>query len=298
MIPSNDSPQGRHGVAYLLCGAAAISFSPVFVAVAAVGPTMAGFYRCLFGGLVLGVVVAVRRERLWAGTRPLGLAVAAAVLFAVDIALWHRAIGYVGPGLATLLGNFQVFLLAAFGILLLKESADWRFLASVPLAVGGLFLLVGLEWSDFDRDYRFGIFVGLSVAVAYAGYTLVLRRSQSIAHRLPPAANLMTVSFVVAAIMGPLGLAEGESFEIPDGRSWAAMVAYGVLCQALGWVLISKGLARVAASRAGLILLLQPALAFTWDVILFRRPTSAHDTIGVALTLAAIYLGTTAGTRR
>ena len=75
------------------------------------------------------------------------------------------------------------------------------------------------------------------------------------------------------------------------------MGLYGAVSQALGWWLISRGLRTVPASRAGLILVLQPALSFVWDVLLFGRPTDALDGIGVALTLLAIYLGTMSSRR-
>ena len=61
----------------LLIGAVVISFSPVFVKVADVEPTAAGFYRCGIGGLFLLGIVIVRRQSLWAGAVPLALAFAA-----------------------------------------------------------------------------------------------------------------------------------------------------------------------------------------------------------------------------
>ena len=59
------------------------------------------------------------------------------------------------------------------------------------------------------------------------------------------------------------------------------------------WVLISSGLPGLAASRAGLLLLLQPTLAFVWDLVLFARPTSPIELLGAVMTLVAIYLGLT-----
>jgi drug/metabolite transporter (DMT)-like permease len=47
----------------------------------------------------------------------------------------------------------------------------------------------------------------------------------------------------------------------------------------------------VFASLAGFILLLQPSLAFVWDVLLFQRPTSLMNWVGVSIVLFAIYLG-------
>jgi drug/metabolite transporter (DMT)-like permease len=44
---------------------------------------------------------------------------------------------------------------------------------------------------------------------------------------------------------------------------------------------------------AGLALLLQPALAFGWDILFFDRPTTMLEYVGAAVVLAAIYLGST-----
>jgi drug/metabolite transporter (DMT)-like permease len=46
-----------------------------------------------------------------------------------------------------------------------------------------------------------------------------------------------------------------------------------------------------------LILLLQPSLAFVWDVVLFDRPTQATEVLGAVLALVAIYLGAVGGKR-
>jgi drug/metabolite transporter (DMT)-like permease len=285
----------RLGILQLLCGAFMISFSPVFVKLANVGPTIAGFYRNFIGAIFLLFVVWVRREALWRGRRPLAMACGCGLLFALDLSFWHRSIHYIGPGLATIMGNFQVFFLAAFGIAVFHEKPDWKFLVAVPLALLGLFMLVGPDWSALDRDYRLGLLCGLVTAVTYAFYVLLLQRSQSDPGRLAATANLAVISLAAAAIMGVEARALGEGFRIPDAQSGWSLIAYGVLCQALGWIVISRGLVKIPASRAGLILLLQPTLAFLWDVFFFSRPTNGFDALGAVLALGAIYLG---GARR
>jgi drug/metabolite transporter (DMT)-like permease len=47
----------------------------------------------------------------------------------------------------------------------------------------------------------------------------------------------------------------------------------------------------VSATAVSLILLLQPALSFLWDILLFKRPTSGYEYLGIALILLAIYFG-------
>lgn len=285
----------RLGILQLLIGATLISFSPVFVRIADVEPAAAGFYRMAIGGAFLLIVVAARRDSLWKGIRPLGFAIACAACFAADLSFWHRSIAYIGPGLATIMGNFQVFFLAAFGIVVLRERLDWRFMVSVPLAVAGLVMLVGVDWSVLPATYKTGVVFGLLTALTYASYVLILQKAQSRTTRLSAAANLAVISLATAAIMAIEVPSMGESFHVPNAHSWLAMVAYGVLCQALGWIVISRALVKVEASRAGLVLLLQPTLAFVWDVLFFDRPTDAVDALGAVLALAAIYIG---GARR
>ncbi len=273
-------------------GAMLISFSPVFVRVAHVGPTTAAFYRMLFGGVGLAVLDALKGTRVWGGARHVWLASLCGLVVSLDLAIWHRSIHYVGPGLATILGNFQIFFVAGFGILWLKERLSWRLAFAIPLAILGLFLVFGLEWGTLEETYRLGAILGIFTALLYAVFLLLLRKIQVEHETLSPIGTLLIVSVVSAAVLGPISPAIGESLRIPDASTWAALIGYAMVSQILGWILITGGLPRIQVSQAGLLLLLQPALAFVWDIPFFGRATSAMEAVGAVLALAAIYLGT------
>jgi drug/metabolite transporter (DMT)-like permease len=81
-------------------------------------------------------------------------------------------------------------------------------------------------------------------------------------------------------------------------QSLVALAALGLFSHSLGWVVITNALPHIRASLSGLILLLQPALAFVWDVLFFQRPTSTVNWLGVLVVLAAVYLGTVKPTQR
>lgn len=276
----------------LLLGTVMISFSAVFVKLVTVEPTASAFYRMLFGGLFLAAWVIWRRERWYAGGAVLaGLAVAA-LLFALDLAFWHRSILYVGPGIATLLANFQVIILALAGVLLFGESAGWRFTLSIACALAGLVLLVGGDWAALSDGYKLGIGLGLLTAVCYAGYILALRGTRATTAGLSNAGSIALLSLLCAGMLGVFVLAQGESLRIASLADAGWLAAYGITAQVLGWALIARALPAVPASRVGLILLLQPICAFVWDALFFARHFTATEIIGAAIALVAIYLGT------
>lgn len=289
----------------LLGGAVMISFAPVFVRLVEVPATVVGFYRVFIGGVVLLGWVLARGFTLRVGWPAfLALCVAGAA-FAADLAMWHRSVWYVGPGLSTLLANFQVFVLALVGVLFFGERVHLRLVLSIALAVVGLGLIVGLRWDLLDDQYRWGLILGLTTAGAYATYILALRWATT---RVPaanatgatpparaPGRDLALASMIAAALLGIGALVEGESLIVTSVRDGGLLVAYALVAQVLGWMLISSALGHVPASRVGLILLLQPALAFVWDVLLFARPVTVRESVGATLALVGIYLGSRLG---
>ncbi|HVC36931.1 MAG TPA: DMT family transporter [Gammaproteobacteria bacterium] len=281
----------------LILGAVMISFSAVFVKLVSVPPAASAFYRMLFGGLILLGIVWWRGERVKLRTAAIAMLCLVAVFFALDLTFWHRSILYVGPGLATLLANFQVFVLAAVGVLAYRERLTWFQVFSIPLAILGLVLLVGVDWSSFSPSYRWGVILGLLTAVCYAGYLLALRRARVAETAGSSFVTLMVVSLLCAGLLALAMWPEHASFVIPTWKDLGWLIAYGVFGQVLGWVLISSSISKVRASQVGLVLLLQPVCAFVWDVLFFGRRFTTVEIIGAALALAAIYLGSMKRTR-
>lgn len=283
---------GRRGVILLLVGAVMISFSAVFVKLAPVGATTAAFWRMFIGGLVLAAFVVLRRDRLRLGGAHLGFAAACAAFFALDLTFWHRSIYAVGPGLATILANFQVIFVGAFGIVFLRERVGWRWAAAIPLALVGLVFMVGFNWGGLAPTYKAGVGFGLATAVCYSAYILTLKRSRGRGGAPPATVFIAYVSLICAGVLAVIALGTGEGLALPGLRAAVPLVAYAVVAQVLGWAFIAAGIAAVPATRVGLVLLLQPALSFLWDVLFFKRGVGGLEVAGAGLALAAIYLGT------
>lgn len=276
----------------MLFAAFLISTSSVWVKLADLAPSVSGFYRMAIGGVVLWLWCLLSKKRLWVDDQYLMKALWPALFFAADLWLWHRSIEFVGPGLATVLGNFQVFFMTLFGFLFLQEKIGWRFLLGLALTFFGLFLLVGMQWSSLTGSYQLGVFYGLATAVAYTGFMVSLRSLQGQPSALSPAANLGWVSLLCAVILLFESWLTGQSLMISDHQTLWSMLALGVLCQVVGWVLITRTMPLIPVSIVGLLLLLQPAMSMVWDVLLFDRPMTVHDQWGLVLVLCGIYLAT------
>lgn len=294
----NPTPSPLQAAALVAAGAVMISFAAIFTRLADVAPTTSGFYRMFFGALAFGLLLATRPEmragvmRDWTGSFLI------AAFFAADIWFWHRSIFYIGPGLATLLANFQVFMLTLIGVLWLRERVGWRFASGLGLATAGLWLLFGRDWALLPPDYRLGVIFGLLTALAYGCYLLSLRGLQIRHPAIRPEARLAQVTICCGLMLAMLNVIEGHSFVIPDPQSLLSLIALGVFCQVLGWLLITRGMPFLPAAIVGLLLLLQPTLSIFWDMLIFALRINAIQTAGAALALVGIYFGFRSAARR
>ncbi|MCX7553053.1 DMT family transporter [Marinicella sp. S1101] len=276
----------------MLVAAVVISSSGVWVKLANLSASAIGFYRMLIGGVILLLICLLRGQPLIRSFSYTKWLVLGAVFFAADLWFWHQSIQYVGPGLATVLGNVQVFFMTLFGYLFLKEVIGFKFFLGLTFTFAGLFLLVGMEWDGFSAAYRLGVYYGLATALCYTGFMLCLRHTQSQANTLSPMANLGVLSIICAMVLAVVLKLEGGTFQVPDWQSWLSVILLGVFCQVIGWAMITKTMPLLPTSIVGLLLLLQPAMAMIWDVLFFSRPTGMMDVIGLVLVLSGIYLAT------
>lgn len=276
----------------ILFGAIIISTSSVWVNISEVAPSVSGFYRMFIGGVLLLIICGLQKIELWRGWRYFSWLFLAAVFFAFDLYFWHRSIFYIGPGLATVLGNFQVFFMTLAGYLFFKEKIGIAFIVGLVVTIVGLFLLVGINWSELTSQYQKGVAYALATAIAYTGFMLSLRHVQSSKHSLSAFANLGIMSIICASILFLELQLEGLTIEIPTMQSLISLLMLGIGCQVIGWILITKSMPNLAASIVGVVLLLQPALSMLWDIIFFNRPTDMIDYVGLTMVLSGVYMAT------
>lgn len=285
----------NRGIAKLAFGAFCISFSPVFVKMLGMeimSPTSIAFWRAGLGAVFLFTLSSVRKKSLMIPLSVIPWAVLGGLLFSIDLFFWHRSVIYSGAGIATILANTQVFGTAVLSFFIFKEKLTPKFIIAAITAFGGVALLIGFG-SDIELTSRYlkGVLFGLITGLAYANFIITLKYAGN-KQELPDFVTLMAwVSMFMALFLGISALIESHGFFPPDWYSLLILALLALVAQTIGWWSISVGLSEVAASRAGLIILLQPVLAMIWGMIIFSEKLTLMQLLGAAVTLAAIYIG-------
>ena len=298
----------------MLAGAAIIGSNGTLVKVAGTPPTISAFWRMLFAAIFLLAPVLLLQRWSPLSRRTWWCIAIAGIAFAGDLWFWHRSILLVGPGLATLLANSQVFFMALAGVLIFGERLRPRFLAGLLLAFIGLWLLLGGHWMELPAAYHWGVWLGLAAGICYAAYNLGLRGAQrevrGVQHGHGPVhdrdhrrgALILQVlglsSLMSAVFLGMAGVAERAAFTIPGWQSLLVLLVLAGFGHCLSWVMISRAMAHLRVAMIGLLLLLQPIVAFLLDVAIFDRLTTPREWLGLVFSLAGIFLAGLKGPSR
>lgn len=282
---------GRTPVLAAVLGALCIAFSGPLVRLADVPPATAAVFRCLLAVPLLALLS--RREDRRCGPLPgrtRRTAALAGVFFACDLVLWHHTIDAVGAGLATVLGNLQVLVVASVAWWLLGEKPHPGLLAAVPVLLLGVALISGaLGGETYGRDPRLGVLLGLGTSVAYACFLLVLRSGAGDLRRL--AGPLLWMSMSATGTAAALGLVLGElAVPGPVSLLWLAVLA--MTAQVCGWLLISSALPRLPAALTSVLLLAQPVGALVIASAVLGESPTAVQLAGATAILAGVVLTT------
>jgi drug/metabolite transporter (DMT)-like permease len=275
-----------------LMGALVIAFSAILVRLAEVSPSTAAFFRCAYALPLLGALAWVEHRRY--GPRPMRqrlLLWGAGAMFAADLTFWHHSIAAIGAGLATVLGNLQVVLVALMAWAFLGERPDNRSVAAIPVVLGGVVLISGVIGAGaYGDDPVLGVVYGVLTAISYALFILILRHGNTDDRR--PAGPLLDATLSGAIFSAIGGVAVGDIDWAPGLEAQGWLVLLALSSQVLGWLLISVSLPRLPAVLTSILLMLQPVATVFLGAVLLSEAPSAVQLLGVAVVIAGVAVAT------
>ena len=290
--PAPDHYLGRNPVLTAVLGACTIAFSGVLVRLADVSPETAAVFRCAYALPLLGALAWWERRRY--GSRPRReriLGGLAGLLFGADLIFWHHSIDDVGAGLATVLGNLQVVVVAFAAWAILGERPGSRIIAAVPIVFMGAVLISGvLEKGAYGDDPVRGTVFGVLTTLAYAGFILVLRQTNTDIRR--PAGPLFDATLVAAIACAVVGATYGAVDLVPSWPAHGWLVLLAISSQVMGWLLISISLPRLPAALTSVILLIQPVMAVALAAAILEESPSTVQVLGVLAILTGVVYAT------
>ncbi|HEY8772311.1 MAG TPA: DMT family transporter [Candidatus Limnocylindria bacterium] len=282
----------RRPVMAAALGAMSIAFSGILVRLANVEPATAAIFRCAYALPALGLIAYLERRAY--GPRPAAqvrLAMLAGVFLALDLVIWHHTIALVGAGLATVLGNTQVVIVAFLAWLILGEKPPRRTLLALPVVLVGVVLISGVVGTGaYGTNPLLGVVLGIVVGIVYGTFLLVLRRGNSDIRR--PAGPLFDATLVGALASLVIGLPLGEVNLVPSWPAHAWLVTLALTSQVVGWLIISVSLPRLPAALTSVILTLQPVGSVVLAMLLLGEAPSIVQLLGAATILAGLVLAT------
>lgn len=270
-----------------LLGVLSISFSAVFVRLAAVSPVTAAFFRAVYALPILAVLWLVVRKRDARSTRARLLAAVSGVFLAIDLGFWHASIASIGVGLATVIANVQVVFVAIAGWILYREKPTPRAMLIIAGVLAGIVLSSGLAQRDaYGAAPVTGAVLSVLAGAFYCVYLLMFRRAN---RQLAPASGPL-LDATIGATIGALACSVFDpKFSLdPSFPAHGWLILLALVSQVVGWLCIGRALPRLPALETSILLLVQPVFAILWGELFFREHLSTLQWTGAGLVLSGV----------
>ena len=270
------------GIPYLFIKEAVDSFSPAAI--------VAG--RTLIGALLLLPIALHRRAlgpalKLWPWVLAFG---------AIEMAGPFLLLGHAEQTLPSGLTGLLVATVPLFAALIAFTRGDKGILrparaAGLVIGFGGVTVIVAGP----------GLAAGGATSLAAVGELLIVAICYAIAPfivatKLKDVPSLGTITLSLAAVglfYLPIGLL--TQHEVPTARSTVSLVALGILCTALAFMVFFALIAEVGPARAPLFTYVNPVVAILLGTILLGEELSVGLLIGFPLVILGCWLAATGG---
>ena len=241
----------------------------------------ADFLAVRFGIAAVVMFVLFRRQTLALSRHDLRVGVVLGVLYGVAQVLQTTGLQTTDASVSGFITGTYVVLTPVLGAVLLRDRIGPVTWLAVGMATAGLALLS-------LRGFAVGIGEALTLlsAVLYAGHIVALGRWSTPAAAVGLAtvqAGVITVVAGVAAVPGGLTLPS-------TGGQWASLLYMALVAGALALWAQTWAQAHLTATRAAIVMALEPVFAAFFAVVLGGEELTRRMLLGGALVVAAMYL--------
>lgn len=284
----SDDRHRAMAVAALLAGAAAIATAPLFVKVSEAGPVATAFWRVALALPLLWTwsLIGQRGGHAASFAADRRLLIAAGLLFAGDLAVWHWSIVLTTVANATLLANLAPIFVTLAAWLLFSRPPSGLFVVGLATALAGTATLLGGDFRLGGKELL-GDLLGVVTAMFYAAYQLTVTRLRA---RVATSSLMAWSGLVTAAALLPVALVSGEQILPLTPTGWVKLIALAVIAQVAGQSLIAYAMAHLPPTFSSVGLLLQPVMAAWFAWVLLGETLGWIEIAGGIVVLIGIFI--------
>jgi drug/metabolite transporter (DMT)-like permease len=266
------------GTLLLVASAAAYSTGGFFTRLIQVDAWTLLFWRGLFGGTFLAIIVVVQqRGRLWPAIRAMGIeGVLVAICSAVATVCFLNAMRHTSVADVMVIDAAIPFITAGMAWLILGERESPWTLGATAAAFAGMAIMAG---PAVVHGRFLGDALAFAMATLMALVIVLIRRKKGV--NLVPA--VCASAFLCALIVWPFA----SPLQV-DAKEFGLLALFGVSQFGLGLLLLAFGTPLVSATRGALLGVLQTPLATLWVWLAFAEQPAVPTLVGGAIVLAAV----------
>jgi drug/metabolite transporter (DMT)-like permease len=271
--------QHRTGIALVVAAAVAWSTAPFFTRLLPFDSWTILFWRGLFGGGLIAVVLVVTQGR--AGLRDLtrmgssGWLVAS--LSTLGMVCFIPALQLTSVSNVAVIIATGPFVAVAFAWIWLREAVRWQTMLASLVALCGVAIIVGHTRASSDI---LGIALACLMTVAIAAMTVTIRT-----HRNTPMVAAAALSNLLGSVIS-IPFAQGIASVTASDLMVLAM--FGFFQVALGLTLFMLGSRLLPSGQATLIATLETPLMPFWVWLAFQEVPASRALVGGALVMGAV----------
>lgn len=260
----------------IIIGAVLFGTLPLFVRNMALDPLHILFFRVLFGGIFLFVLMLLLRERLY--PKNFKLLLLLTLSNTMNMFFYMSAIKHVNIAVATLLDYTGPIFVVPLSYFILHEKITKKVVIALPVALFGLVFLLSTYGIILNVGILFGLLAGISLAFTFI-LLKMLRIKESTLH-------IIFYQLILASlILSPLALSINFS-----AINWYMVIGLGLVPTALAYIFLIYGMRYCTAQEGSILALFEPVSATVFAFIILKESLTMVQIFGALLILLSVFV--------
>ncbi len=289
MITSIKKTNFRNGFLAIAVGVALLGTGPIFVKTINANGLVVGFYRMLFGGIILTIPALARANQ--AGDKP-GRegwlwVIGGCLTYGLNLTLWCTALNFTTASAVTLLDTTAPVWVGLFGFLFLGKKYPALYWIGLVVTLAGAAMTVGLNSLGSNSLQFKGNLIALASGFTYAAYIIFTRKARAYFDGVKYS---WLVAVIGAAALFLVALLGGLLKEPLPMRNYILIGVMALISQVIAWVLVNHALGVLPQSAGSAALVGQPIVTTLLGALILGEYITWLQGFGGLICLAGILI--------